>query len=277
MSKDRILKLIHLAGTAWFILCVGYILVFTLRQAGFHWWVIFSLSGHSVLIVFLLISLYLFAIFRGVTRSQAIEIEHPLTSTNYYTVLYITTPFLGGLAGCLGMIGVSAIKQFLLGVALGTLGATFLAWVIVDSVTALLEMLLPAASRKHRAERLAQAKAEREKRQKDRERLLAEVLAKEKSERRGWQEMLKPQAEKLAELLTTNRANFRKAEREAVDIGVDAWQIGGLSCMRQLRDMAMDLCKKKYQDSMIVDYVSSWWDGIGSWRNQPIGENIELS
>ena len=277
MSKDRILKSIHLAGTAWFILCVGYILAFALRRAGLHWWIVFSLSGHSVLIVLLLISLYLFAIFRGVTRSQKIEVEHPLTSTNYYTVLYITIPFLGGLAGCLGMIGVSAIKQFLLGVALGTLGATFLAWVIVDPVTGLLEMLLPAASRKHRAKRLAQAKAERVKRQRDRERLLAEVLAKEESERLGWQEALKPQAERLAELLTTDRANFRQAECEAADIGVKAWQIGGLSCMRQLRDMAMDLCKKKYQDSMIIDYVSSWWDGIGSWRNQPIGENIELS
>jgi len=271
------LKLIHLAGTVWFILCVGYILVFALRQAGFQWWIIFSLSGHSVLIVFLLISLYLFAIFRGAARSQKIEVEHPLTSTDYYTVFYITTPFLGGLAGCLGMIGVSIIKQFLLGVALGTLGTTFLVWVAVDPVTALLEMLLPAASRKHRAERLAEVRAEREERQKDRERLLAEVLAKEESDRRRWQEALKPQAEKLAELLTANRANFRQAERKAVDIGVNAWQAGGLGCMRQLRDMAMDLCKKKYQDLMIVDYVSSWWDGIGSWRNQPIGENIELS
>jgi len=277
MTRHKTLKLIHLAGTAWFVLCVGYILAFALRKAGFHWWIVFSLSGHSALIVSLLISLYLFAMFRGVKGSQAIEIEHQLTSTDYYTVLYITTPFLGGLAGCLGMIGgVSAIKQFLLGVALGTLGATFLAWVIVDPVTGLLEMLLPAASRKHRAERLAQAKAEREKKQKDRERLLAEVLAREKSDRRGWQEALKPQAEKLAELLTTNRANFRQAEREAADIGVKAWQMGGLSCMRHLREMAMDLCKKKYQDSMIVDYVSSWWDGIGSWRTPSLQEMINF-
>ena len=277
MSRRRILKLIHLTGTAWFILCVGYILAFALRRAGVNWWVIFSLSGHSVLIVLLLISLYLFAIFRGAARSQKIEVEHPLTSTDYYTVFYITTPFLGGLAGCLGMMGVSIIKQFLLGVALGTLGTTFLVWVVVDPVTALLEMLLPPASRKHRAERLAEVRAEREKRQKDREHLLAEVLAKEESDRCRWQEALKPQAEKLAELLTTSRANFRQAERKAVDIGVNAWQAGGLGCMRQLRDMAMDLCKKKYQDLMIVDYVSSWWDGIGSWRNQPIDENIELS
>jgi len=277
VSRRRILKLIHLAGTVWFILCIGYILVFALRQAGVNWWVIFSLSGYSALIVFLLISLYLFAIFRGAARSQKIEVEHPLTSTDYYTVFYITTPFLGGLAGCLGMMGVSIIKQFLLGVALGTLGTTFLVWVVVDPVTALLEMLLPPASRKHRAERLAKIRAEREKRQKDSERLLAEALAKEESDRRRWQEALKPQAEKLAELLTTNRVNFKQAERKAIDIGVNAWQAGGLGCMRQLHDMAMDLCKKKCQDLMIVDYVSSWWDGIGSWRNQPIGENIELS
>jgi len=170
------LKTIHLAGTAWFILCVGYILVFALRQAGVHWWIIFSVSGHSTLLVLLLVSLYSFALFRGVGRSQTIEAEHPLTSTNYYIVFYIVAPILGGLAGCVGMIGAYTMKQFLLGVALGTLGTTFLVWVIVDPVTALLEMLLPAASRKHRAKRLAQAKTKREKRQKDREHLIACLL-----------------------------------------------------------------------------------------------------
>lgn len=143
MTRHRTLKSIHHAGMAWFILCVGYILVFALRQAGVHWWIIFSVSGHSTLLVLLMVSLYSFALFRGVGRSQTIETEHPLPSTDYYTVLYITTPFLGGLAGCLGMIGVSAIKQFLLEIALGTLGATFLAWVIVHPVAGLLEMLLP--------------------------------------------------------------------------------------------------------------------------------------
>ncbi len=270
MSRRNIIKLVHFAGTAWFMLCVGYILVLALRQAGVNWWIIFSLSGHSVLLIFLLISLYLFAIFRGVGRNQKIEVEHPLTSTNYYIVLYVAAPFLGGLAGCLGMIGVNRISQFLLGIALGTSATTFLVWVIVDPVTGLLEMLLPV-SRKHRVERLAKAKAQRERRQKDRERLLAEVLAKEESDQREWQEALKPQAEKLAGLLTADRVNFKQAEREAVDIGVNAWQIGGLSCMRQLHEMVLDLCKKKYEDSMIVDYISSWWDGIGSWRNPSFG------
>lgn len=267
MTQRKKLKLVHLASTAWFMLCVGYILVLALRQAGVRWWVIFSLSGYSALLVFLLVSLYLFAIFRGAARSQKIEVEHPLTSTNYYTAFYIAAPFLGGLAGCLGMIGENRINQFLLGIALGTLGTTFLVWVIVDPVAGLLEMLLSPVSRKHRAERLAQVKTQREEKQKAREHLLADLLAKEELARRRWQEVLKPQAEKLAGLLITSRIDIKQAEREAVDIGVKAWQSGGLSCMRQLRDMAIDLCRQKSQSKAIADYIPVWWDGIGSWRN----------
>ena len=104
MSGGRTLKRVHLASTVWFIVCVGHILVLALRQAGVNWWVVFSLSGYGVLIVLLLISLYLFAIFRGVARSQKTEIEHPLTTTIYYSVFYDISPFLGLLAGGLGAI-----------------------------------------------------------------------------------------------------------------------------------------------------------------------------
>jgi hypothetical protein len=270
MSVRRTLKITHLASTAWFMLCIGYILALTLRQAGVRWWVIFSLSGNSAVIVLLLMTIYLFAVFKGVSRKQEV-VEHPLTSTNYYMFLYGVSPFLGALAGCIGMIGENRASHFLLGIALGTLGTTFLVWVIVDPVTGLLEILLPPASRKHRAERLAQAKAQREEKQREHERLLAEILAKEQSAQRSWQQVLKPHAEKLAKLLTASGVNFREVEREAVDIGVNAWQTGGLSCMRQLRDMAIEMSRRKYQDSMIVDYVSSWWDGIGSWRNPSLG------
>jgi hypothetical protein len=276
MTGHRTLKSIHLASTAWFVLSAGYILVFTLRQAGFHWWIIFSLSGHSTLLVLLLVSLYPFALFRSVGRSQKTEVEHPLTSTNYYMVFYVVVPILGGLAGCVGMIGLSAIKQFLLGVALGTLTATFLVWVIVDPLTALLEMLLPASSRKHRAKRLAKAKAEREERRREREHQLEEALAKDESDRRRWQATLKPEAEKLAELLTTNKIDPGQAEREAVEIGVKAWRTGGSVCMRQLRDMAISICRQKNQNEAIVDYITSWWDGIGSWRTPSLQEMMNF-
>jgi hypothetical protein len=270
VSERRILKTVHITSTVWFALSAGYIFVSALRQAGFKWWVIFSLSGYSALVVFLLISLYLFAIFRGVSRSQKIAIEHPLTTSIYYLVLYDISPFLGALAGCIGMIGENRISQFMLGVALGTFWTTFLFWVIIDPVTGLLEMLLPT-SRKYHVERLAQAKTQRDKRKKDRERLVAEILMREELELRRWQKVLEPNAEKLAGLLTTDIIDVKEAEREAVDVGVSAWQLGGLSCMRQLHSMTMQICRKKYQDSMIVDCISTWWDGIGSWRSPSLG------
>jgi len=270
MRRRVDLRIAHIASTAWFVICVGYILVLALRQAGVHWWVVFSISGQGALIILLLVSLYLFAIFRGISSSQKVQVEHPLTSTIYYAVFYVSAPFLGCLSGLLGMIGTNSVSQFLLGIAMGTLGTTFLVWVIVDPLIGLLEMLLPV-SRKHRAQRLAQAKAERHKKQKARVRLLEDVLEKEESDRLYWQEILKPQAEKLAGLLTADITDIKKVEKETVGIGVSAWQTGGLNCMRELRDMTMAICKQKYRNKAVVDYINFWWDGIGNWRAAPIG------
>ena len=271
MFKRGTLRSIHLAGTAWFMLCFGYVLLQTMRQAGVRWWVLFSLSGHGVLIAFILISLYLFAIFRGVSSSQIHQIEHPLTSTGYYTAFYVTIPFLGGLAGCLGMIGVCTIvQQFLQGIALGTLAATFLVWVIVDPVAGILEVWLSPPAKRHRAQRVAQAKLLREKEHQERERLLADILEKEDRKKREWAELLKPQAEKLADLLRAERIDFEAAERQAADIGASAWRIGGIGCMRLLREMAIEICKGKEGEHAFVDYISVWWDGIGSWHNPSV-------
>jgi hypothetical protein len=269
MVRRNGLKIVHMASTIWFILSVGYTLVLAMHQAGIRWWVVFSLSGHGALIIFVLVSLYLLAVFRGVSSSQQVHLEHPLTSTKYYVVFYVSAPFLGSLAGLLGMIGTHSASQFILGIAMGTLGTTFLVWVIVDPVLGLLEMLLPT-SRKNRAQRLLQAKAGKEKKQKDRLNLLEEVIAKEDSDRLVWQQVLKPQAEILAELLTSDGEDTKFIEQEAVGIGVKAWQTGGISCMRELHEMAISLCKQKHQNKDIVDYISFWWDGIGNWRATPI-------
>ena len=273
MFRRKILRSIHLAATLWFVVCVGYIFVLGLRQAGVRWWVVFSLSGHGALVIFLLVSLYLFAVYRGISSTQKVQIEHPLTSTPYYNMFYVIAPFLGGLAGCLGMIGIdTTVGHFLSIVALGTLATTFLVWVIVDPVVGLMEMLLPPTSRKHRAERLAAARVQRQERQREREHLLAEVLAKEEANVRRWQDVLKPQAEKLAALLTSGEANFENAERQAADIGVTAWQTGGLVCMRALRNMAIEISRQNNPGKTIVDYVTIWWDGIGSWRSPSLLE-----
>ncbi|HUU19296.1 MAG TPA: hypothetical protein VMW72_19250 [Sedimentisphaerales bacterium] len=77
---------------------------------------------------------------------------------------------------------------------------------------------------------------------------------------------MKPKAEELAGLLTTNEIDFSQVEREAVSIGVNAWQIGGLDCMRELRDMAITIARQRNQNKSVVDYIGAWWDGIGSWQ-----------
>ena len=174
------------------------------------------------------------------------------------------TPLLGGLAGCMGMIGISTLSQFALGLAYGTLGMTFLVWVIVDPSVGLLETLLPTVSRKHRSKRIADTKVLRQIRQENRDNLLKEVSVKEKLQRQHWREELKPKAEQLASMLTADEIDFKQLECEAVGIGVNAWQIGGLSCMRELRNMAIDLARER--NKSVVDYIGVWWDGIGNWR-----------
>jgi len=266
MTARRALRLTHVVSTIWFMACIGSILVLALHEWGFRWWIIFSLSGHSALVVLLLISIYLFALFRGMGEAQRIEIEHPLTTTSYYMGLYVAAPLLGGLAGVLGMLGTHEPVRFLLGVAMGTLRTTFAVWVIVDPIAGLIEMALPA-SRKHRLERLAHAEAQRRARQEKREQLLAEAFAREEHEQRQWQQNLRPHAERLAALLACDARDFPRAQYEAVDIGASAWRLGGLTCMRQLRDMAVAIRRATGDDSeQTADYIVTWWDGIGDWR-----------
>jgi hypothetical protein len=266
MTQRRTLRRIHLVSTVWFIACMGYILVQALRQAGLPWWQI-SLSGPPVaLVVFLLVSLYLFALYRGIGEAQKIEVEHPLTTASYYMACYVAAPLLGGLAGILGMVGVTEPGRFLVGVALWTLGTTFVFWVGIDPVLGMLEMLLPA-SRTHRTQRLAQAEAQRRARQEKRERLLAEAMAREERDRQQWQQALQSQAQRLAALLACTVDEFARAEREAVGIGAEAWRLGGLSGMRQLRDMAIRVRSERDSSGRPADYLSYWWDGIGDWRS----------
>lgn len=265
MIQRRTLRRIHLVSTIWFIACIGYVFVQMLRQAGVPWWQI-GLSGPTLaLVVFLLVSLYLFALYRGIGQAQKIEVEHPLTTASYYMALYVAAPLVGGLAGVVGMAGATEPFAFLSGVAVRTLGTTFVFWVGIDPVAGMLEMLLPA-SRRHRTQRLAQAEALRHARQEKSEHLLAEALAREERDRQRWRQKLQVQAQRLAALLACDADEFARAEREAVALGAQAWQLGGLTCMRQLRDMAVQVHKERDGGGAPADYLSYWWDGIGDWR-----------
>ena len=257
--------MIHLASTILFMLCLGYVFILAMRQAGFNWFVIFSLSSQSALIIVLLVSLYLFAMFRGASPSSNTQKEHPLTGTSYYIAFYVSAPFLGAIAGVLSMIDTTKVSSLLDGIALGTIGATFLTWVIVDPVTGLLELLAPEP-KKHRAERLAQAQIQKQLEQENRKKMLDRVFEQEKENQRQWRDSFASQADRLVFLLATEKNNFTKAEQEAIDIGVEAWKKGGLICMKYVRDMAKESFKQRYSEQQFVDYISAWWDGIGRWR-----------
>lgn len=157
MTTRTVLKWIHIAATVWFVACTGYLVMIGLRQAGFNWWLAFSLSGYSTSMLLLLVCLYLFAFYHGVRGTRRTEIEHPLTATGYYMFLYVSAPLLAGVVFAAGTEDALGTSGYLIRVAMGTLKATFLAWVVIDPLVGILEMDLPA-SRRHRAERRARMK-----------------------------------------------------------------------------------------------------------------------
>lgn len=267
--QRRVLTFMHLSSTALFLCSAVYLFILALRQAGAHWWLIFSLSGPSIVIAFILISIYLFAVYRGAVRSsEQSEIEHPLTSSSYYMIFYDLSPFLGGLGAVMGMYGTSNIMEFFLGISYGVLSATFLVWIIIDPATGMIENMLPA-SRRHRHKRMIRAKKEKERKQREREKLLEEVQQEDKARRTQWARSLESQAAYLVNLITEAHDDHQKAEGLAVDIGVSAWQAGGITCMEQLHEMAQQQRMERLGDQSEVDYISLWWDGIGQWHHKP--------
>lgn len=270
MNYKKMLKSVHLAGTVWFMLCMGYVFILAMWQAGFNWVLIFSLSGHLALFLTLMVSLYLYAIFRNLDKGPNLAKEHPLTSTGYYLAFYMSAPFLGILPGAAAMIGETEIALLSTGIALGTLGVTFITWVIVDPVVSMLEMLVPE-SRQHRLRRLAADRRRREKQRLEREESLRQLFTQQEQDQHGWEKTLAAEVTKLAELLRVKAADFERAEREAVNIGIRAWRTGGIVCMRHLRDTAVKMYKEKYRNFTVTDYISTWWDGIGNWRTSTIG------
>ena len=207
--SHKTLKMIHFAGTVWFMLCTGYVFILAMWQAGFNWLVIFSLSGYLALLTTLLVSLYLYAIFRNLDKGLNLEKEHPLTSSGCYLVFYMSAPFLGVLAGAYSTLGEIKLIPLLTGISLGTLAVTFLTWVIVDPLVAMLEMLTPE-SRKYRLRRLAEDRRQLEEQRLARDESLKRLFEQQEKDRYRWEKNLAAEALKLAELLTAKAVDFEQ-------------------------------------------------------------------
>ena len=226
---------------------------------------IFSISGHSGALILFLTLVYLFAIFGGVSRSQKIEPEHPLTSSKSYLIFYDVTPFIGGVAGATATIYAQDAFELVISAATGTLCSTFVVWILFDPAISLAETLLPA-SRKNRKERITKTKELQKKMKKKNERLMAELAETESINRKHREIELRDKAADLARLLAEYKIGCGNVEAEAVEIGGYAWQNGGIDCMRQLLEMTQKEYMERYNETVPNNYIDIWWDGIGSWR-----------
>jgi hypothetical protein len=267
MSRQKAFRLLHLLSTGGFLLCAAYLLIISLLQAGRGWLFIISVSGYSAVLSLLLVSVYLFALFRGATRNRKTEIEHPLTSSQYYSVFYDSAPFVGMAAGLISAVGAGRLSTYAFGAAMGCFATTFLVWIVFDPLTGLLETLLPG-SRKLRRERLALTRMARKEAASAKLRTLAEVNAAADLELKRWRQALSKPAETLAALVADDEQDNARKEEIVVDMGVKAWRMGGLACMRLLHSMAAEICGSKHSSPACADSISLWWDGIGSWRSQ---------
>jgi len=266
LTTTRALKLLHAVNTAAFALAAGYVAVLALRQAGVKWWLIFSLSGHSAIAAFVLTSAYLFAIFRGGSRNQACSIEHPLTSSRQYMILYSIIPLLGAVGGGLSSIGMESKELIINTVVIGTIGATFCFWIIIDPLLTVIESF-GQASRTHRAKRVKAMRDLRTQQQRKRIELLEQLDQQEKQKQHIWQEEFSKDAIILAQLAQEIREDRGATRTKAVEIGLAAFRRGGVECMEALQHLAIEFAKHQGINGTTGKFISNWWDGIGGWRD----------
>ena len=263
MTSKKFLKRIHVCGTLWFLLCAATLLVFSLRQAGFDWWLIFSISGYSAVLLLFFATIYLFAVYQGVVRNQTAA-EHPLSTSLYYIALYDLAPFLGSMAGLLSLSTDTPFLLIVNTVAEGTLMATFLVWIIFDPAIGLVETFLPESGA-HRKHRLAQVRQQKQRQKEEGQELLRKLELKEKDLQNHWNELFEPMAKETVELLCSPHTPNADVRARIVELGASAWKTGEITCMRYFHQMILGLLAASPQKPAI-DYPAIWWDGIGTWR-----------
>ena len=261
-NTQHTIRILHLVGTIWFVAALVLLTVIILYQAGFQWWLIFSLSGHSLVFILFLVSFYVFALFRGIGSTMQNMAEHPLTSTHYYMTFYTSAPLIGGLAGFISLNGPSNLMDAIQPIIMGTLITTCLVWVFIDPLFGILEVLLPPG-RHYRIKRIKSQKIIRQERHQRRQQLLEQVQLKEKDNHERWQRELQEYAQELTCLLRVSPDHYEPARQRAVEIGSIVWRYGSITCMRFLHRMVFNMPENAEQ----VDYITAWWDGIGTWRN----------
>lgn len=184
---------------------------------------------------------------------------------------YNTSPLLGGFVGAILGLGRTDLLERGISLAFGCLSTTFFVWVVLDLFLGFVEMLLPS-SRRYRSERLSAEKTEAQRRKAENRRMLYDLEERELEQEQLRRAKLVPISEDLAGLLANYRLGLTGIESQVVDKGVEAWQMGGIVCMRQLHKMTMDLLVERFGEHGTIDHITLWWDGIGKWRKPTLVE-----
>ena len=259
MNKRRhILKTLHLAGTVWFLLCAAYLLMITTWQTGTGWQNILPLPGYSVFIIFAMVCIYLFAVFRNITATR--KQEHPLTSSNQYALLYNISPFLGPIAVVIVATSVS-LQTPIVFIALATLATTFLMWMAIDPLISSVEMLLPQ-SRIHRRQRINKYRNKCRFNKLKRQNMITRIHQQHELQLQSWQQILNDWSDLLCRTLEDDQLDPDQKRTRVTNIGLDAWKLGGIECMRRLYQLTQ--IKHPYLADQ-TEKISFWWDGIGKW------------
>jgi len=258
-------KHVHLCGVVWFLICVIFTIVIAIDQMGLHWWVVFSVSGYSTVVILFLTMVYLFAIYKGVVRNSN-SIEHPLTTSPYYILLYDATPFLGALVGFYIASSGLPVLSLLSVVAQGTLIMTFVMWVITDSLIGIIEASFPQ-SIAHRKKRIEENQEKRYADMRERQQLLEQIRLQEQQIQSQWESFFEPYVLEIVNLHCNQSVNTEtvQIQKRIVELGAIAWQKGGILCMKFFHKLILDRLKSRIGRPSI-DFVALCWDGIGTWR-----------
>ena len=228
MDSKQFLRRIHICGTLWFLLCAAVLLILSMRQAGLKWWLIFSLSGYSAVLLLFLFTIYLFAIFQGVVRNLN-STEHPLSTSIYYIALYDLAPFFGAVAGLFALTSSGSWITVLNSIVQGALTMTFIVWIVIDPLLGLIEASLPS-SIAHRKQRLVEIRDQKQKQQEDNRVLLQNLEAEELEKMTAWEHFFEAYAKEIADLLS-HSADEVQTQRRVIELGALAWKTGKLTGM----------------------------------------------
>ena len=74
----------------------------------------------------------------------------------------------------------------------------------------------------------------------------------------------------VVDVIADHKIGCANVEGQVIEIGAQAWRMGGIACMRQLYRMVCETYQKKYNELCTTNHVGMWWDGIGSWQKPDI-------